>query len=537
MGEKIEIGLTMSDDKISITSHRGLWATNEVVHLLKRTMFGAKLSDVKYFKTKTLEEAINILLEPDTFSPSLPLNDYDQFGLSGVAFGTTWVNAPYNTDDDGYRMLSFRKWSIGIFINQDRSIREKLVLFWHNHFATQTNIGHSELVWDHHVKLRQLALGNFKTLLKQITIDPHMLRYLNGDQNTSSAPNENYARELQELFCIGKDSKPGYTEEDVKQVAKILTGWKVDYINRRSYFKPDEHDGSDKKFSTFYKNTVIKGRTGKNAGEEELDDLINMLLTNEETALFICRKLYRWFVYYTIDEKTEREVIKPLATTFKKNNFEIKAVLKELFTSQHFFDEKNKGGMVKSPLDYCIGMYREMEVKSAPQENFVANYSMYNFLIDFCAEMGQIYGDPPNVAGWPAYYQVPGYYRLWINSSTYPKRNEFGNIVVRYGYNREGYFFIADILQLVTGLEDPSNPDMLIEQLLELVYRIPIGNLSKQELKKSKLLSGQSQDHYWTEAWRDYINNTADEIKKNIVVTRLQNLFSFIVNSPEYQLA
>lgn len=522
----------------SLAVYKGGWTADEVVHLLKRTMFGAKQADVDYFSKKTLPEAVDELLHPSLFTPaSLPVNDYDQFGLSGVRMGETWVNAAYNENDDGYRILSFRKWSMGIFIKQDRSIREKLALCWHNHFATQTNIGHSELIWDHHVLLRQLALGNFKNLLKSVTTDPHMLRYLNGDQNTGAAPNENYARELQELFCIGKGPQSKYTEEDVRQAARILTGWKVDYAGRKSYFKMEEHDSADKKFSSFYKNTVIKGRTGAKAGEEELNALLDMLLANNEAALFICRKLYRWFVYYTIDEKTEREVIQPLAAVFRKTNYEIKPVLKALLTSQHFFDKKNSGGMVKSPLDFCIGLHRELEVESAPEQNYAANYSMYNFLVDFCAEMGQVYGDPPNVAGWPAYYQIPGYYRLWINSSTYPKRNEFGSIMVKYGYNREGYFFVADIVRFTAGLKNPSDPDLLIDQALQLLYRIPVSATAKQELKKSILLTGQSQDHYWTEAWDDYIKNPTDEIKKHIVATRLKNLFSFIVNSPEYQLS
>lgn len=521
-----------------LIQYKGAWTANEVIHLLKRTMFGAKQTDVDYFSKKTLTTTVDELLNPSAFSPaSLPVNDYDQFALSGVRLWETWVNAPYREDDDGYRIQSFRKWSMGVLIKQDRSIREKLTLCWHNHFATQTNIGHSELIWEHHALLRQLALSNFKTLVKKVTLDAHMLRYLNGDQNTSAAPNENYARELQELFCIGKGPQSKYTEEDVRQAAKILTGWKVDYANRKSYFKADEHDNSDKKFSSFYKHTVIKGRTGEKAGEEELDALLNMLFANEEASLFICRKIYRWFVYYAIDEKTEKEVIQPLAALFRKDNYEIRPVLKALFTSQHFFDKKNSGGMVKSPLDFCIGLHRELEVDSAPEQSYSANYSMYNFLVDFCAEMGQVYADPPNVAGWPAYYQIPGYYRLWINSSTYPKRNEFGSIMVKYGYNREGYFFVADILRFVRGLKNPADPDLLIDQTLELLYRIPVSQTAKQELKKSILLTGQSQDHYWTEAWDDYIKNPTNEVKKSIVATRLKNLFSFIVNSPEYQLS
>ena len=538
MGAKGTIAESTTKAGKALDVYDGPWTANELIHLLKRTMFGVRQQDVAYFLGKSLQQTVDELLHPQPFTPSsLPLNDFDQVNMSGIALGKTWVDAPYREDDDGLRIQSFRKWTMGIFLQQDRSIREKMLLCWHNHFATQTNIGHAELIWEHHMMLRNNALGNFKTLVKRVTLDSHMLRYLNGDQNSRLAPNENYARELQELFCIGKGHANNYSEEDVRQAARILTGWKIDYKTRKSYFDAAAHDTGDKQFSAFYGHAVIKGVEGANGGENELEALLDMLFNNEQTALFICRKLYRWFVYYLIDEKTEQEVIKPLAAVFRKHHYEIRPVLQTLLLSRHFFDRKNSGSMVKSPLDFCIGLHRELEVDPAPEASFSANYSMYSFLVDFCADMGQIYGDPPNVAGWPAYYQAPGFYRMWINSSTYPKRNEFASTMVKYGYNRENFFFVADTLRLVAALKNPSDPNSLIRELLQLLYRVPVSDNSIQALKKEVLLSGQSQDHYWTEAWNDYLNDQLNEQKRAVVLTRVQNLVSFIINSPEYQLA
>ncbi len=536
MGMDIDIPAEKRIVQSGLSVNKGTWDTNAVVHLLKRTMFGAKKSDVDHFKNKTRSQAIDELLNPSAFTKELPVNDYDPIGINNVPPGKTWINAPYFESDDPLRIASFRKWTLGVFIDQDRSIREKMLLFWHNHFATQTMIGRSNMVWNHHELLRQSALGNYKELTRKITLDCHMLRYLNGEENTRLAPNENYARELQELFCIGKGSNAKFTEADVKQAAKVLTGWKVNKDNNTSYFKADDHDSSDKIFSGFYNNKIIKGRTGPNAGEEELDELLNMLFAQKETALFICRRLYRWFVYYDIDETIEKNIIEPLSRTLVKHDFEIRPVLSELLNSEHFFDPLNQGAQLKSPLDFCIGLQREFNVQYS-MDNYLVNYSMWTNLIGYCDLLGQVYADPPNVSGWPAYYQVPGFYELWINASTYPKRNEFSATMIDYGFNREGHFFSVDVIAFAKSFSDPGNADALIRDSLEILYRIPVTEESRNRLKKNILLSGLDQDHYWTDAWNDHVKNPRDAILKNTVESRLKNLYRFIVNSPEYQLA
>jgi hypothetical protein len=537
MGDNIYQSAGEHNVNLDLSPYNGPLGTKEIVHLLKRTMFGVKKSDVDHFKNKTASQIIDELFQPAVFSHPLPVNDFDQVGLY-VPYGASWIGASYNNpEDDGYRIGSFRKWSMGVFINQDRSIREKMVLFWHNHFATQTDIGRSNLIWNHHQLLRNEYLGNFKNITRLVTLDPHMLRYLNGEENTRLAPNENYARELQELFCIGKGPGAQFTEQDVKQAAKVLTGWKVDLEKNTRFFKEEDHDSSDKTFSSFYNNTVIKGQHGALAGEKELDDLLDMFFSNRETALFICRKLYRWFVYFEIDKDIEKEIIEPLADLLLKNDFEIKPVLVSLLRSTHFFDISNRGAQVKSPLEFCIGMQREFNIPYTLDKDYSVNYSMLNFLIEYCSMMGQVYADPPNVSGWPAYYQAPAFYALWINTSTYPKRNEFSSTLIDHGYNREGRFFSVDVIAFAKTFEDPGNPDRLIADSLELLYAIPVSLESRNKLKKEALLSGQTEDHYWTDAWNDHLADPSDTVSKTIVENRLKNLYRYIVNSPEYQLA
>ncbi len=283
-----------------INPYSGPWTRNEVSHLLKRTMFGAKKSDVDYFEGISMSQAVDELLNPVQPIPAPPLKTYLNDNIPAgdpeysVATGDTWVNT-YTSDGTAQsrRRASFRAWWMGVLINQDRSIREKMTLFWHNHFATEANdIGNAMFLYKHHDLLRKNALGNFKSLVRAITLDSCMLIYLNGQLNTKSAPDENYSRELQELFTLGKENNPNYTEDDVKAAARVLTGWRNDGPNNKSYFDPNRHDVNNKTFSSFFGNTIITGRTGATAGELELDDLLNMIFAkNIEVSRFIVKKI------------------------------------------------------------------------------------------------------------------------------------------------------------------------------------------------------------------------------------------------------
>jgi len=525
-----------------LNPYAGPWTTNEVAHLLKRTMFGSKKADVDYFKAKTMSQAVDELLNPTAPLPSPPVNDYSPNTPDpNVAAGQTWVNNPTNDGTlNSVRRASFKKWWAGLMINQDRSIREKLTLFWANHFSTETNdIGVSHFVYNHHALIRQSALGNFKQFVKNITIDCGMLRYLNGYLNTAAAPDENYARELQELFTIGKDPVTNlapYSEDDVKYAAKVLTGHRIN-ASFSYFFDPTRHDTTNKSFSSFYNNTMITGRTGA-AGALELDDLLTMIFSKNEVSKFICRKLYRWFVYYVIDSVTEANVIDPLAAIFRNNNYDIKPVLSTLFKSEHFYDVINQGCYIKSPLEQVIGCLREFAVVFPdPVTGYADAYAMWNYIRNWSATMAQDAGDPPNVSGWPPYYQAPQFHEIWINSDTLPKRNRFTDTMITNGYTRNGKKIIIDAVAFAYALPNPGDPNALIDDTLAILYRAPLSAQSKQSIKQQILLSNQTQDYYWTNAWTAYTSNPTNQTNYNIVNTRLKSLFQYLMNLSEYQLA
>ena len=527
-----------------LSTYTGKWTDNEVIHLLKRTMFGSKKADINYFKSRTMAQAVDELLNPVAALPVPPVKEYDTTGAltqpdTNIAAGTTWVNDPNNDGSiQSKRRASFKKWWIGNMINQDRSIREKMTMFWHNHFSTETNdVGNAQYVYKHHAMLRANALGNFKSLVKEVTIDPAMLVYLNGQLNTANAPDENYGRELQELFCCGKGPASLYTESDVKEAAKVLTGWRNNASIISSYFDSTRHATVNKQFSAFYNNTIIAGKTGATAGDVELDALLTMIFNAPEVARYLCRRLYRYFVYYDIDANVETNVIEPLATILKANNFEVKPVLNALLKSEHFYDVLNQGCQIKSPVDLVVGMCRELNVQFQPSTDYVTNYGLWNYLVTVAGNMQQSIGDPPDVSGWKAYYQEPQFYEVWINSDTLPKRNQLTDVMCVSGYTFNGKKIIIDGAELVKLLSNPGDPNALLDDLLTLMFRLPLSAASKLQLKKDILLSGQANDNYWTAAWQQFITNPADMANTLTVKNHVRDLLKYLMNLAEYQLA
>jgi uncharacterized protein (DUF1800 family) len=520
-----------------LSSYFPPFGRQEIVHLLRRTLFGVKQNNIKAISGKSLSEALDILLTAETV-PAPPVNNYNDAAFTDptVQPGQTWVTSAYDGNANGRRYTSFKSWWIGLMLNQKTSLHEKMILFWHNHFATETvDIGDARYVYKHHMLLRKYALGNFKEFIKEITIDPAMLRYLNGYLNNKNSPDENYARELQELFTLGKGPKSNYTEGDVKAAARVLTGYTVNATTISSVFDPNRHDTGSKQFSAFYNNATITGKTGVN-GAGETDELINLIFLQNETALHICRRLYRFFVYYEIDDATEANVITPMANLFRSSNYEIKPVLKVLFSSDHFFDPVNRAGLIKSPVDLCVGLAREFDMVFPDATDYVNQYFMHDYIRTLASNMQQNIGDPPNVAGWSAYYQEPQFHKLWINADTLPRRNQFTDSMIGNGYTRNGKKINIDILTFVNSLSDPSNPNTVINDSLEIIYAIETAQQVKDFLK-SILLSGQTSDSYWTDAWKTYRANTSNATNRNIVLNRLTTMFKYLMNLPEYQLS
>lgn len=528
-----------------LAEYSGSWEVPQVTHLLRRTLFGIKKSDLDLFQTLTLSQAVNQLLTASP-SPAPPKNYYSGPGSGvedpDVAFGETWVNAPYNNGIEGRRINSLKSWLINHMISQEATLSEKMLLFWHNLLATESwGVFIAKASYQYFETLRRHSFGNFKELIRDITLDPAMLIYLNGTRNNKEAPDENYARELQELFCIGKGPNSAYTESDVQAAARVLTGWRHSWeqVNSEgpidSFFDSNRHETTDKQFSEFYGNRLIQGREGEQ-GAEELDELLEMLFDNQETARYLSRRLYQFFVYSEIDQAAEQSVIQPMADILRTSNYDVLPALSALLKSEHFFDPVNFGAAIKSPIDHLVGLWRTLGVVSPDPMDPVLTDSIGQSMIWNMANKGLEIADPPSVSGWPAYYQAPQYDKAWITTDTISSRATTGDSLVYWGFWVNSELQIpADLVKFTETLSHPEDPNKLISETVSLFLGI---NLADNELAqlKSILLSGQLDDHYWSNAWSDHINNPGDMEYRLTVETRLKSFYQRLFQRGEFHL-
>lgn len=524
------------------------WGEMQLLHLLRRSLVGVKRSDISAFQGLSKEEAVAKILTPVSFPDNPPINNYEVYYPDpNVPKGETWVNAVTgwalsepNTEIEGGRIESAIYWLIQHIVEQSPSIHYKLILFWHNHLATEAfTVFAAKSTYQYFRMLWQLSLGNFKEMIKAITLDPCMLNYLNGTANNKEQPDENYARELQELFCIGKGPNAKFTESDVREAARVLTGWQ---LNWDSFYQEGEaehrfgfwdHDEGDKQFSEFYGNRLIQGRSGE-VGAEELDELIDMIVEHPECARFIVRKLYRFFVHSDINESVEASVIEPIAELFRASNYEIVPVMEALLLHDAFYERIGAG--IKSPMDLMLGFWRSAEIQY-PQNGDPVDEGFYTHQAMFwkLGDMGYSLGNPPNVSGWPAYYQFPSYDKLWISVTSLINRINVTDDFVRWGFWTPSEYAHWDYLAYTASFDNPQDPEALIEDMLRLHIAVPVDDAVRNRLK-SILLSNQSNDYYWTDAWNNYISNPGDEMLRGIVEQRLKLFYLNLFQLPEYQL-
>jgi hypothetical protein len=532
----------------------GNWTSKEARHLLKRTSFGVTQSLVNEAVSLGLTETINTLFAENPL-PEPPLKYVLEGTENGQAidpdanYGETWVNGNVKPVIDAstssstvilrYRTRSLYAWSFLQMQNSEMSIREKLTLFWHNHFVSVYSNPHIEYYYMN--KLRSNSLGNFKEITKQITIDPNMLRYLSGRDNTNIAPNENYSRELLELLTIGKGDAVGngdytnYTEDDVVEIAKVLTGWRVRGLNDddalNSYFTNSRHSSGSKNLSHRFNNAIIAEN-----GEHEYKDVIDVIFQQDECSRFIIRQLYIWFINSEITSEIETNIIEPLALIVRDNDYNIAPALKVLFASEHFFE--NVFCMIKSPLDLLFSATTSL-LLNAPTTSTNDEYNYAYTLYLVAAELQQSVFEHPDVAGWKAYYQEPLHYKTWVNNYLLPKRLDFCRVLVTGGnlaVNGRNYTIppLVPVLEIAAGISNSNNPNILITELANQLFNYEIAENQITGLKD--ILIPGLPDFEWTVEYNAYLADPNNEALQISVENKLKNLIAVMVQMSEFQI-
>lgn len=482
------------------------WNEIRAGHLLRRTTFLPRWQDVDAVMKMSPSDAVDLLLNT-TSQPSRPsMADHETESLAGLDVVTAnGIRSMWRND-----AATLRLWLSDVWAKSGLSIYEKLTFFWHGHFTSEfendLDFVIAPLLYRQNELLRNNCLANFKDLVFYITLDGAMLVYLGGNVNKKGRPNENYARELLELYTTGIGH---YTEGDIKEAARILTGWKVGQYSDdfapngifNPYFEPDDHDTQAKQFfgETFSARDASTN-TEFLVRKEEVRKLIDTIFDyrGDAVARFICRKLYRFFVYSN-PSKSDESVIYAMAQVFKDNNFEIKPVLSALLKSAHFFDNANIGAQIKTPAELMTGLVRQFDYNPA---TIPANMSSTD----------QIIFDPPNVSGWPGWHD-------WITTNNYPVRATIATAAVNAMTQ-------AKLITFIKQFPNYDDVDKLCDHLGAMLLPRPLSFERKEAFVKILTNNGPGA-YVWTQA----INNSPAD-----AAGYMKNLLQTIIQLPDFQL-
>ncbi len=477
-------------------------------HLLQRAGFGGTPQQAEALANLGLEKAIAYIVNYQELPDPNPtaIDDYDKdiirppTSSERDALRKARQNGDEETVDmfrtkrqrrqrtDRKQIAEMEQWWLARLVSTPRPLEEKLTLFWHGHFATgYRTIENSYHMYLQNLMLRENAMGNFKEdLVRGIIHDPAMIRYLNNHQNRKQAPNENLARELMELFTLGEGE--GYTEDDIKEGARSLTGYTVK--DDEFAFQTRQHDNGTKK---------IFGRSGQFDG----DDFVDLIFTCSSASTFIIEKLYRFFVNDLPHGETtaSKSYIQLLSKVFKRNDWNIKPIIETMLLSKHFYDESNMNAIIKSPVQLIVQAARTL---NPPQRK-----KLVRTLAIASDIMGQRLFAPPSVKGWDGG-------RSWINTSTmFMRQNTM--LYVLTGQRPDSNAWEADgktydAMALVQG--HTSSPRATIKYLL------------------SSLLNIESPSRERTSSLEDYMKTQHNKVNNKTVT----GLLTLITAMPEYQL-
>lgn len=546
----------------------------QAAHLLRRTTFGATKSQIDGLTGQNVTEALAGILKPYLAPPPPPKD---------TKTGQDWVSPKPTADNSDETDLTrfLLSWWLDLMRQNTGNITERMVHFYHTHYTTQkTKVDSSTAIYHQMALFRFYALGNLKTLSIKICTDNAMIRFLDCDLNVAGFPQENFARELLELYTIGKGPQRSaedythFTEQDVKEAAKVLSGFgtELDFDNidpdtgiPRGIIKTNtnnrpqnltdranRHDETTKNFTGTLGNGGTTIKPNATSGDfatigavyQELDDLIDMIFGKDQTAIFLCTELYRYFVYYQITPEVQQDIIEPLAQTLQENNFEVLPVLRQLFESKHFYDadqtdlaDDTRGALIKSPVELVVGAIGFLDLPIPnPETDLQGFYGVYSRFLGMIQDQGMDLYEPFEVAGYEAYHQSPEFNRHWITASNLGYRYQMVDDLLAGFRDAQGndLGFRLDVMALIENpshVADPSKADQIVGFLIDHLFTQPIRQERYDYFKQVILLDNLSELN-WENEWFEYLSS-GDDLA---VRAQLEATVREIIQSPEYQL-
>ncbi len=443
----------------------------QAAHLLRRAGFGATPEEIDDVLLLGREGAVDYLIH------------YEQIDDSAMEQALAAQNYLQPPAGQPLSLPAIQQWWLFRMLHTRRPLQEKMTLFWHDHFATAVSkVVSRELMLQQNELFRRLALGNFGEMLVEVSKDPAMIIWLDNNTNVKGSPNENYARELMELFTMGINDvitgEPNYTEEDIHESARAFTGWTI--RRGRFFFNSSQHD---------YGTKTFLGEAGAFNGE----DIVDILVKRRATARFMSKKLLEFFVY----PNPEPELIEEVADVYLNNQYNMMAVVRHILLMNAFYSERALFANIKSPTELVIGTIRMLKATATPHRVILGAMSL----------MEQTLFNPPTVAGWDGGLN-------WINTATLLVRYNFANGLVS---SRGGPVATFDPNRLLEG-QNLTTAEQIVDHFLNVFGPLPVSTATRQALI-------------------DYLNSDGPfTLNAQTIDRQVRGLIHLILTLPEYQL-
>lgn len=461
------------------------WNERRAAHLLRRTGFGLRTADVRRVSGLPPAEAVARLIAEARSAPLAPAPAWATARPPQRPVSDEAMEAFRDLTRAGHQASHLFTYEEAAAVHHPATpLREKLALAWHARIPVRQthNARHTYLYWD---LLRRHAFGSYRDLIREMGTTPTMLTYLDGLDNRATAPNENYARELLELFTMGvtgPDGRPNYTQRDVSELARAFTGWTTARLDADASFRPRRHDAGEK---------TIFGVTGPFDAETAVDLLFRERA--DAISLHVARHVYRTFVH----AEPQPEVVAEMAARLRRDDFEMAGTLEALFSSAHFFADTTLGALIKSPLDHGIGLAVDLG-GDRPER-------LLNFVRARAAFAGFTRMGPPDVGGWPGG-------REWIDTTRLTQRWLSSDAIV--DRSRRAGPLLADV-------SDPDDPSVVTREIVARFLAVPLDEAAMAEAE-AVLLGGIPRYE-----WRADADGAA---------IRVADLIKYLCRLPEYQL-
>lgn len=546
----------------SLNVRQGQLGIHNAAHLLRRTTYNVTPEIIKYFGGLTATQAINELFDPSSSTPAYPDGPLED-ATTPIYSATNANHQPGLSYSGSARVRSVDLWRI----HESKAATNahwKIVNWVASIFTIREN--GNKYIYHYWRMLNNAAFTNLIDLAFYITFDPYMGYYLNNNQNVAASPNENYAREFLELFTIGKGpaiaigNYTNYTEADISQAARVLTGIKPSntVVNPETnvitgVVDLTEHDTGSKTFSQAFQNQTINGGTTQIAAQNEVKSFIQMIFNQDATALRYTRKMYRYFVNDKISQEVETDILIPLATQLKASGYDHIDAMKTLFKSIHFYDEDDTqigdetiGAKIKSPYELLFTTSNLMETTDNSNYSALFSGNFNSVARHHLIDVGLDIRGPITVEGYNAYNDGPGYSRNWYDGNYLYARHTYG-LSFRRGKVRNtntNFPYKTDLIAWVVKNVDitgspgtsPVNPVgaadafKLVEDMLQfLLVKVPSGD--RLTYFQDQLLGGLSPIN-WYFSWKNYLD-TGDTTD---VIVGITKLYDSILSSPEFQI-